>query len=254
VTTSTRPLIGIPAASQAGADSPTYRFNGHYTAAVAACDGLPLAIPLDLPEPILAGIFERLDGLLLAGGVDVDPLHYGEPHHPKLGQVDAARDATELLLARWALAADVPILGICRGIQSLNVAAGGSLYQDIPAQLPASQRHDYHVADTGWETLTQRVTLAEGSRLAHILCDGSVQRASVMTNSFHHQAVKAVGAGFGAAAWTDDRVIEGIESSLHRFALGVQWHPEGMFRADEPSRRLFRAFVAACKARLPGRK
>jgi putative glutamine amidotransferase len=247
VTTTTHPLIGIPAAVQASAESPVYRFNGFYTAAVAACDGLPLAIPLDLPEPILAGIFARLDGLLLAGGVDVDPVHYGEEPHPRLGQVDAARDATELVLATWALAADLPILGICRGIQTLNVAATGSLYQDIASQKPGAQRHDYQVAETGWETLTQRVTLAQGSRLQRILCGDNTQAVAVMTNSFHHQAVKAVGRGFVAVAHADDGVIEAIEGQERRFAIGVQWHPEGMFRRDEPSRRLFRAFVDACQ-------
>jgi putative glutamine amidotransferase len=248
VTHSTRPLIGIPAASQASADpTPTYRFNGHYTAALAACDAIPLAIPLDLPEPILRDIFERLDGLLLAGGVDVDPAHYGEARHPKLGEVDAARDATELALARWALAADLPILGICRGIQSLNVAAGGSLYQDIASQIPAALRHDYQVDKVGWEKLTQRVRLAEASHLGAIMGDGVLADGFVRTNSFHHQAVKTAGEGFIVVAAAEDGVIEAIEKPACRFAIGVQWHPEGMFRVDAPSRRLFETFVAACR-------
>jgi putative glutamine amidotransferase len=220
----------------------TYRFNGNYTVALAACDAVPLVIPLGLPEPILRDILSRLDGLLLSGGVDVDPAHYGEEHHPQLGQVDAVRDTTELNLARWALAADLPILAICRGIQLLNVAAGGSLYQDIKAQLPDAARHSYKLAETAWEQPTQRVQVVPGSRLAGIL--GATE---VMTNSFHHQAVKQVGEGFVAVACTADKVIEAIENPSHRFAIGVQWHPEGMFHVDRPARRLFEAFVAACE-------
>ncbi len=258
MTQNRRPLIGIPAATHADQEymaTPTQRFNGNYPAALAACGALPLVIPLYLPEEILHDLFQRLDGLCLAGGVDVDPAHYGEPHHPGLGQVDAARDAAELALARWALAADLPILGICRGIQLLNVAAGGSLYQHIPAQLPRAGRHDFKLAESTWERPTHRVRIRPGSRLAQIL-----DAAEAPTNSFHHQAVKDVAEGFQAVAWADNAagvdggadgggssIIEGIEDPARRFVLGVQWHPEGMFRADPYARRIFEAFVAAAR-------
>jgi putative glutamine amidotransferase len=240
-----RPVIGIPAATYTDQEyvaTPTNRFNGKYPAALAASGALPLVIPLNLPEDILHDIFLRLDGLCLAGGVDVDPAYYGEQRHPQLGQVDAARDATELALARWALAADLPILGICRGIQLLNVAAGGSLYQDIPAQLPAAGRHDFRLAESAWERPTHQVAVEGGSRLARVL-----DATEAQTNSFHHQALKRVAAGFAAVAWAPDGVIEGIEAPAQRFALGVQWHPEGMFNSDPRARRIFEAFTAAAQ-------
>ena len=117
---------------------------------------------------------------------------------PALGHVDAPRDATELTLARWALAADLPLFGVCRGIQLLNVAAGGSLYQDLAAQMPAAQRHDFALADSPWERPVHTVRVAEDSRLAALLGAGEV-----MTNSFHHQAVKEV------AAWLRARRLDG---------------------------------------------
>jgi putative glutamine amidotransferase len=171
-------------------------------------------------------------------------VHYGEPRHSALGKVDAARDATELTLARWALAADLPLFGICRGIQLLNVAAGGSLYQDLAAQAPSARQHDYSPADSPWERPVHAVRVAEGSRLAEILAAGEV-----MTNSFHHQAVKKIADAFVPVAWAPDGVVEGIEALGHRFALGVQWHPEGMFNTDRLARALFAAFVEACRDR-----
>lgn len=241
---SSHPLIGIPAASyvdQEYSATPTYRFNGNYPAALAECGALPLVIPLNLPEPILRAIFERLDGLCLAGGVDVAPAEYGEANHPELGSVDTPRDRTELTLARWALEANLPVLGICRGIQLLNVAAGGSLYQHLPAQLPATQRHNYRLQDSAWETPTHEVRVEPESKLAAVMGEEEVK-----TNSFHHQAVKEVAPGFRPTAWAPDGVIEAIEHDGKPFAVAVQWHPEGMFRSDTYARRIFEAFVEAC--------
>ncbi len=233
----TRPLIGIPAASLEPAPNPGalyFQFSGNYPAALAASGALPVIIPLGLPEEILRELFERLDGLLLAGGVDVAPEEYGETPHPKLGNVDRSRDVTELNVARWALAADLPTLGVCRGIQSLNVAAGGSLYQDLAAQFPNASHHAYKPAESSWEKPTHRVDVAavlETERLA--------------VNSFHHQAVKQPAPGFIPTARAEDGVIEGIENPARRFVIGVQWHPEGMFRSDPLARQLFAAFVEA---------
>jgi putative glutamine amidotransferase len=240
-------VIGIPAAVLDRPSVPGaayFQFNGNYPAALAASGALPVIIPLGLPDDALADLFDRLDGLCLAGGVDIDPAHYDEARHPALGNVDATRDATELTLARWALAADLPLFGICRGIQLLNVAGGGSLYQDLAAQMPAARQHDFSPADSPWERPVHAVRVAEGSRLAALLRTGEV-----MTNSFHHQAVKEVAAGFVPAAWAADGVVEGIEAPGQRFVLGVQWHPEGMFTTDPLARELFAAFVGACQAR-----
>lgn len=244
-----RPLIGIPAASLDPAPNPGalyYQFSGNYPAALAASGALPVVIPLGLPEDALRELFEYLDGLMLAGGVDIAPEEYGEAPHPDLGKVDAARDRTELTIARWALAADLPVFGICRGIQTLNVAAGGSLYQDIPAQLPVAAKHNYRPSESPWEQPVHRVRVASGSRLAHIL--GATE---VGANSFHHQAVKQTAPGFVSVAAAEDGVVEGIENPGRRFALGVQWHPEGMFRTDPLARQLFAAFVDATRGTRP---
>jgi len=247
VTHTTYPLIGIPASTASGPEafSPyTYRFEGSYTAALAAAGGTPVVIPLNLPLPALRSLFERLDGLLLAGGVDVDPAQYGEPRHPDLGQVDAARDHVELTLTRWALDADLPVFGICRGIQLLNVAAGGSLWQDIPAQLHREPRHNYTTAESPRGRATHGVQVAGGSRLA-----GVMETCDAMVNSYHHQAVKQVAAGFVAVAHSFDGIIEGIEDPARRYVVGVQWHPEGMVDTEPTAPRLFAAFVAAARER-----
>lgn len=241
-----RPLIGIPSGSlepSPAAGAPYFQFNGNYPAALAASGALPIVIPLDLPEDALRAIFERLDGLCLAGGGDVAPAYYTEEPHPALGTVDTLRDATELTLARWALAADLPVLGICRGIQLLNVAAGGSLYQDLPAQLPDAGRHDFKLSESPWERPVHRVRMAVDSQLP-----GIFGTHELMTNSFHHQAVKRPADGFPAVAWADDGVIEAIEHRSRRFAVGIQWHPEGMYRTDPRAQKLFAAFVAAACA------
>lgn len=239
------PLIGIPAAGYSDpeyATTPMNRFNANYPAALAACGALPIVIPLGLPEHLLAAIYGRLDGLCLAGGVDVDPAAYGEAPHPHLGTVDRLRDETELVLARWALRDDLPLLAVCRGIQLLNVAAGGTLWQHIPAQLPDAVRHDYRLAEQPWDRATHRVTVGPSGLLARLLGEGEIR-----TNSFHHQGLKQVADGFEATAWAEDGLVEAIEHPALRFALGVQWHPEGMFRSDAPSQRIFEGFAAACR-------
>jgi putative glutamine amidotransferase len=251
VTENYRPLIGIPAASKRDPEyvaTPTYRFNGLYPAALVASGADPIVIPLDLPEESLRSIYARLDGLCLAGGVDVDPGHYGEPPHPDLGEVDQARDDVELALTRWALHDNLPILAICRGIQLLNVAAGGSLYQDIPAQVDGALRHSYKLAESPWERSTHAVQLQADSRVQKIF-----GITLICTNSFHHQAVKEPGAGLIVTGRTEDGIVEALESPTHRFVVGVQWHPEGMFSSDPVERKLFAAFVASASRVAPMR-
>jgi putative glutamine amidotransferase len=239
------PLIGMPIGSTYGPEpgaTRAYSLSSSYPAALAAAGAAPVAIPPDLPEAALRSIFERLDGLCLIGGGDVDPAHFREQPHQELGQIDAARDRAELTLVRWALADDLPVLGICRGVQLLNVAAGGSLYQDIPSQLPDAARHNFHGTGTARKRPTHRVRLDGDSLLAKGL--GATQW---MTNSFHHQAVKETGDGFRVIGRSDDGVVEAIERPSRRFAVGVQWHPEDMIGADALACRLFDIFVDATR-------
>ncbi len=178
----------------------------------------------------------RLDGLLLAGGVDVDPSLYGEPPHARLGRVERDRDDLELALTREAAARGVPILGVCRGAQVLGVAFGGKLHQDLPSDLGTR----VHAAE-GDAAARHRVRLAAGSRLRGIL-----ETDEVEVNSFHHQAISVVASGLRAVAWSEEGVIEGVESEPGGFLIGVQWHPEQMSES-EPARRLFAAFVKAAE-------
>ena len=237
------PLIGIPSRSDQSSRSGTSIFtqNRTYVEAVATAGGAPVLIPLNLDEGALRAIYERLDGLLLAGGGDLHPKHYVEAIHEKCGQIDEARDAVELVLAGWALAEGLPVFGICRGIQVLNVAAGGTLYQDIASQVPGSLKHDYWPGYPR-NSLTHQMTVNGDSHLAAIL-----GQSQVGVNSMHHQAVKDLATQFRAVARASDGLIEAIEDHDHLFALAVQWHPEELVEDAPPMQRLFEDFVSAAR-------
>jgi putative glutamine amidotransferase len=189
----------------------------------------------DGPRPKL----RDLHGLLLSGGPDLHPSHYGQRPHPKLGRVDAARDKWELDLARQALARGLPLLAICRGAQVLGVAAGGRLLQDIASQVPRPQQH---LAPSGRPPARHWVRVHQPSRLRAII---SAPRAQV--NSSHHQANHSLGPGMQAVAWSEDGVIEAVEKNGDGFVIGVQWHPERMWRRAPRQRRLFAAFIGAAR-------
>jgi len=212
-----------------------------YAAAVEAAGGIPVILPVLAPEKA-PEVLEHLQGLLLSGGVDLDPSHYGEDPLPGLGKVTPERDAFELALARRALAAGVPVLGICRGVQVLNVAAGGTLFQDLGSQLEKVLKHRQEAPR--WHE-SHAVRLDPSSRMAAIL---GVTEARV--NSFHHQAVRVVAPGLRAVAWAPDGVIEAVESVDGGFALGVQWHPEEMWDRYPLHLKPFSALVEAARARL----
>jgi putative glutamine amidotransferase len=227
----TAPLIGITVGPREEG-SPYLQTRSTYTHAVECAGGLPVLIPPLGPEALNA-LLERLDGLVFPGGADVDPSEYGEARHPKTETV-AELDRLELAVARWAIRSDVPTLGICRGQQLLNVALGGSLIQHL----------DNHRQPGDRTALTQRLSVTSGSRLADVF--GST---SVDVNSMHHQAVKDLGQGLEAVAWSEDGTIEGLESRDHPWLLMVQYHPEELVGFHQPSQRLFSAFVEACLTR-----
>ncbi|MBF6589870.1 MAG: gamma-glutamyl-gamma-aminobutyrate hydrolase family protein [Ktedonobacterales bacterium] len=237
-----RPVIGIPCYEARRADNqrPLYGNNISYVRAVERAGGLPLLIPPLQDADALVGLADRLDGLLLSGGGDLAPAHYGESPRPECGVPEVERDVTELALARHALLAKLPVLGICRGHQVLNVALGGTLYQDISTALPEARRHDCH--DRARDYRAHSIEIEPGSRLAAML--GTRQHA---VNSLHHQALHRLGEGVRVLARAEDGIIEAIEVRGHPFALAVQFHPEELAPADEPSQRLFSAFVRACQ-------
>jgi putative glutamine amidotransferase len=198
-----------------------------------------LEAPMSAAEA-LAG----LDGLLLTGGEDVSPALYGEPPHEKLGDVDAARDAFEIALVTEARSRDLPIFAICRGIQVMNVAFGGSLVQDIPSEIPGALEHQLAVPHHESYALAHEVWLEPDSLLATLMRERLSDADSCEVNSRHHQAIKRLAAGFKVSATAPDGIIEAIEDPAARFCLGVQWHPENFWRTGE-FRPLFEGFVGA---------
>jgi putative glutamine amidotransferase len=206
-----------------------------YARAVEAAGGLPVVLPPLEPTAINA-LVDRLAGVCLSGGPDLDPAAYEAQPDPHLGPVEPALDAFELAVAQRADARGIPILGICRGCQALNIARGGTLHQHLPDVTDGSIAHRQKAS--GRET-THTVQLEPGSRLAAIVGDGELD-----VNSFHHQAVDRLGRGLRAVAWAPDGVIEGIENDGPALYLGVQWHVETL--VDRPRHaRLFDALVEA---------
>lgn len=235
-----RPIIALPwsAGRRSGLFAPVWHA---YAQVIEQAGGTPLWLPLLAGPDALAPLWMWLDGLLLPGGVDVHPYAYGEDPHPLLGAVDPEADRLELWLAQEALERDLPVLGINRGMQVLNVAVGGSLLQDLMAQRETVMSHV--TVGQPRQAHAHPVNVRSGTRLAAL-----IGRAPAFVNSFHHQGVQDLGNGISIAALAPDDVIEAIELPDRRFALGVQWAIEALALAgDTRMRRVFAGFVeAAC--------
>jgi putative glutamine amidotransferase len=242
------PLIGITCSRLVGGAWGLYS-PGHfmdytfsdYSEAVRACGGAAVILPAAQDRETLEAILGKLDGLVLSGGPDLAPETYGETPLESLGELDPGLDRMELPAARMAFERDLPLLGICRGIQTLNVSQGGTLYQDILRQVEGAINHNPSVDKA---VLTQTVLVEKGTRLFRAL-----GRQEIRTNGKHHQAVKDLAPGFLVSARTADGVIEAIEHPEKRFVLGVQWHPEGTWKTDRYSKKLFQALVDAARSR-----
>lgn len=241
----TQPLIGIISAQHVSAAYGGFALDGQgvdYVRAVALAGGASVLVPLDLDPIAWRRIYDVLDGLLLPGGVDVDPAHYCEAPVEALGRVDPALDRAELTLARWALDEGMPVFGVCRGIQALNVVAGGTLYQDLPTQCPEAGPHACNPPAYPRGSRAHAVEIAADSHLAQ-----AIGVTACMVNSRHHQAVKDVAPGFVVTARAPDGVIEGIERATGPLAFGVQWHPENLAADDPHMLGLFRLLVEAAR-------
>ncbi len=237
-----KPLIGITAGRYINPSTKKRDLLGlaeTYVQAVLNQGGLPIILPMGIPENELLGIFERLDGMVLSGGGDIDPTLYGQTIGSKLMAMDRDRDKVEIKLTQMAVEDDKPFLAICRGMQVLNVAMGGTMHQDIPTTLPDADLHSYFEGYPR-DHIAHQVKIEEDSKLAQIL--GS---PIVATNSLHHQACLDIGDNLEITAFAPDGVIEGIELPDHPFAVGVQWHPECIQEQPE-MRQLFTALVEAC--------
>lgn len=234
------PLIGITGYADRSARPPnvaTFSVARAYVQAVASSGGIPLILPPYLDLSRLSAAFERLDGLILSGGADVHPSSFGRADQGMLWRVDEARDAAELSLARRALAGKTPTLAICRGVQVLNVAAGGTLIHDIPTQTKSALAHS-SVAGRPLPKIAHAVNVEPDSRLATLIGGGRVG-----VNSAHHQAADAVGDSLIIAARAPDGIIEALELDDHPFCIGVQWHPEVMIEDHPHMRRLFEGLI-----------
>jgi putative glutamine amidotransferase len=199
-------------------------------------------IPLLDDDARLRAIYERLDGIVFPGGADIAPAEYGEEPIGDLNVIEAPRDRTELTLARWAFADDLPTLGICRGQQVLNVALGGSLYQDLRHQRVTPVEHS-DADGRARSAMIHRVRLDPDSRLAQLIDETDIQ-----VNSLHHQAVKTIAPQLRVTGKSEDGVIEALESPQRRFLVAVQWHPEEIDDVDWV-RRLFQGFAKAASTR-----
>ncbi|WP_151734117.1 gamma-glutamyl-gamma-aminobutyrate hydrolase family protein ['Paenibacillus yunnanensis' Narsing Rao et al. 2020] len=233
---STKPVIGITPLVDEARDS--YWMLPGYMEGITAAGGIPVMLPLVHDAEDLPVLLGKLDGLLFAGGHDVSPALYQEPVSDLCGAVCHERDLLERRLFQLALAADMPLFGICRGIQLFNALLGGKLVQDLPAETPGGLPHQQKPP---YDIPFHAVTIAESSPLYPIA--GS---ARLQVNSYHHQAVRIKAPALEVSATADDGIIEGLYMPGKRFVQAVQWHPEFSFRSDPASLRLFQAFVAAC--------
>ncbi len=235
-----RPLIGVTMGrekSQRFFGLNLFIMNQTYVRTLEQLGALPVMIPLHMSEASLRGIFERLDGLFLPGGEDIDPANYGAERHDLLGATDKERDRTELLLTRWAVERGMPVLGVCRGAQMINVACGGSLYQDILSNRPDLAKHDYFPPSFERYRISHPIDIEADSRLAHAL--GQVHEV----NSMHHQGLDRIGYGLRVVARADDGLPEAVEAPALPYVVGVQWHPEELAKTDQMSANLFYDFV-----------
>ncbi len=239
------PIIGITADLIDGKrikthGEPTLFLPRRYYRALAEAGAVPVILPPIARQAEIHTALSVLDGLVISGGnFDIHPSYYGEKPIKEMGIVKAGRTEFELDIADAALRKDLPLLGLCGGEQALNVVLGGSLFQDIAAQVPTAGEHQQSEKKSYGGHF---VEVAPGTCLYAI-----VQRHRLVVNTSHHQAVKRLGKGLIVDAVADDGIIEGIESTRHSFALGLQWHPEVLARTRRPHRRIFSAFVAACR-------
>jgi putative glutamine amidotransferase len=240
------PLIGVTMSGTAdgarGSTPPRAWLNDAYLRAVQRWGGIPVLLPPALDREALDALWARLDGILLTGGGDIDPARFGEERHPTLADVSDARDRLEIEVTERAVHERRPLLAICRGIQVLNVALGGSLYQDIASETGSTIAHS-QTEPRDRPTHPVKV-MGEGTRLGATLGAPEIE-----VNSLHHQAIKRLGRGLRDVAWAPDGIIEGVEiPDTGALVLGVQWHPEELVARDPAARNLFRTLITAAQS------
>lgn len=240
-----RPVIGIPCQAdfRAGSKRPLYGNNRTYVHAVEHAGGLPVLLPMLDDLSGLRELLPRLDGILFSGGIDLQPSLYGQRPHPAEDEPDTRLDEFELAIASWALEEDIPVLGVCRGMQVFNILLGGTLYQDIADQYPGALNHCRR--DLPRNELTHAVAIEPGSLVERIM-----GQRQISINSLHHQGLRDIGKGIVISGRAPDGLPELMEMPEKRFVVGIQGHPEELYSGVPVYARLFRGFVCAC-ANLP---
>ncbi len=236
-----RPLIGLTTYRKNSRDTnrPFYGLVRSYVKAVSDGGGIPLLIPLGLSNEDLLAVLKRVDGLVLPGGGDIDPDFYEGNKHRALRGIDRDRDRVEIFVAQQATKLEKPFLAICRGHQVLNVALGGTMWEDLASQRPGSIKHDYY--KMGLRTdLPHTVEINPASQLAAI-----VEQETAAVNSLHHQGVRDIAPELVVSAVAPDGLVEGLEVAGHPFAVAVQWHPENLTDNDPAMLNLFKALIKA---------
>jgi putative glutamine amidotransferase len=239
---SRKPLIGCTTYHIiAGQDPPLALFGlmPAYVEAIVTAGGIPCLIPHRLDEADMSALLEQMDGLLLPGGGDVEPSRYNGRLDETIWGIDGERDRIELFLTRAAVTSNKPLLAICRGCQVFNVAMGGTLWGDVASQMPAALKHNYYRSHPR-NYLGHTVAIDADSRLYQV-----IGQPTTWVNSLHHQGIRDLAAGLVATAVAPDGLIEAIEVRDHRFAVGVQWHPENLIHDDPKMLALFKELVAA---------
>ena len=233
-----QPIIGITTLEGTNPDGlPTVMLIQAYVHAILQAGGVPVLIPSMLAEQGWDVIYERLDGVLFSGGGDIAPEHFEGEDHPRIAGIDPLRDSIELSLLRAVVDGGKPFLGICRGIQTVNVGLGGTLYEHLAEQFPREVDHTYPT--TMRTQLVHKVKVEEGTRIGEI-----VDEPILKVNSLHHQGLKDIAPALRVTGHAPDGLVEAVELSEHPFGLAVQWHPEWL-TDQQPTRNLFKAFVEA---------
>jgi putative glutamine amidotransferase len=236
-----KPIILVPIPVQ-DHEKRRYTLSKNYVRSLVECNAVPVLVPTSVDQESLHALYVQADGVLLTGGGDVEPSLFGEAAHPATADIDLERDEAEITLACWALQDNKPAFAICRGIQVVNVALGGTLVQDIPDQWQATtplEHRGYKIGAPRDQELHD-VCIDPNTRISRILGVGNVS-----VNSFHHQALKALGDGLVVTSRAPDGVIESVEAPDKRWYIGVQWHPEDMTEGRADMRALFQSFVDA---------
>ncbi len=235
-----KPIIGVTVDKTINDCGYSYeRINECNLKALTASGAIPLMLPITGEEELIDEYLKIVDGLYFSGGNDISPLIFGEDPIKEIHEIDYSRDEFEIKLFKKAASKNMPILGICRGEQIINVAAGGTLYQDIYAQKEGTNGHSPSFSSGGHAH--HKVKIIKDSKLYNML-----QADELNVNSFHHQSVKNIAEGFKVTAYAEDGIIEAVESVNHSFIIGVQWHPELMYERYTVFLKIFEALANAC--------